>query len=140
MVQFLSITFFLGFLQFLLDFSKVPVFLCHSVQSRRFSKFYSGIFIILFVHTCPCREPDEPSLYTPIWSFKGHFNIIVLATHKLSKWSLFYSFPHQILNEHTFALMQLINYTKITYSKLTNNQDTSVYSIIWVIVRREKLF
>ena len=31
MVQFLSIIFFLGFLQFLLDFSKVPVFLCHSV-------------------------------------------------------------------------------------------------------------
>ena len=31
MVQFLSINFFLGFLQFLLGFSKVPVFLCHSV-------------------------------------------------------------------------------------------------------------
>ena len=31
MVQFLSITFFLGFLQFLLGFSKVTVFLCHSV-------------------------------------------------------------------------------------------------------------
>ena len=31
MVQFLSIFFFLGFLQFLLGFSKVPVFLCHSV-------------------------------------------------------------------------------------------------------------
>ena len=29
MVQFLSIIFFLGFLQFLLDFSKFPVFLCH---------------------------------------------------------------------------------------------------------------
>ena len=33
MVQFLSITFFLGFLQFLLGFSKVPVFLCHSVNA-----------------------------------------------------------------------------------------------------------
>ena len=31
MVQFLSINFFLGFLQFLLGFSKLPVFLCHSV-------------------------------------------------------------------------------------------------------------
>ena len=31
MVQFLSINFFLGFLQFLLGFSKVPIFLCHSV-------------------------------------------------------------------------------------------------------------
>ena len=30
MVQFLSI-FFLGFLQFLLGFSKVPIFLCHPV-------------------------------------------------------------------------------------------------------------
>ena len=28
MVQFLSIIFFLGFLQFLLGFSKVPVFFC----------------------------------------------------------------------------------------------------------------
>ena len=32
MVQFLSIIFFLGFLQFLLGFSKVPVFLFHLVQ------------------------------------------------------------------------------------------------------------
>ena len=33
MVQFPSIIFFsLGFLQFLLGFSKVPVFLCHPVQ------------------------------------------------------------------------------------------------------------
>ena len=31
MVQFLSINFFLGFLQFLLGFSKVPVFLCQPV-------------------------------------------------------------------------------------------------------------
>ena len=31
MVKFLSINFFLGFLQFLLGFSKVPVFLCHPV-------------------------------------------------------------------------------------------------------------
>ena len=31
MVQFLSINFFLGFFQFLLAFSEVPVFLCHSV-------------------------------------------------------------------------------------------------------------
>ena len=31
MVQFLSINLFLGFLQFLLCFSKVPVFLCHSL-------------------------------------------------------------------------------------------------------------
>ena len=34
MVQFLSINFFLGFLQFLLGFSKVPVFLCHLVYER----------------------------------------------------------------------------------------------------------
>ena len=32
MVQFPSINFFLGFLQFLLGFSKVSVFLCHSVH------------------------------------------------------------------------------------------------------------
>ena len=35
MVQFLSIFFFLGFLQFLLGFSKVPVFLCHPVYEVR---------------------------------------------------------------------------------------------------------
>ena len=34
MVQFLSIHFFLGFLQFLLGFSKVLVFLCHSVNGH----------------------------------------------------------------------------------------------------------
>jgi hypothetical protein len=35
MVQFLSIKFFfVGFLQFLLGFSKVPVFLCHPVLSE----------------------------------------------------------------------------------------------------------
>jgi len=32
MVQCLSIYFFLGFIQFLLGFLKVPVFLCHSVH------------------------------------------------------------------------------------------------------------
>ena len=31
MVQFLSINFFLGFLQFLLGFSEVPILLCHPV-------------------------------------------------------------------------------------------------------------
>ena len=36
MVQFLSIIFFLGFLQFLLGFSKVPVFLCHPVHTFQF--------------------------------------------------------------------------------------------------------
>ena len=48
MFQFLSI-FFLGFLQFLLGFSKVPVFLCHSVC--RPLKFYMSL---LFVFVC-CR-------------------------------------------------------------------------------------
>ena len=37
MVQFLSIIFFLGFLQFLLGFSKDPVFLCHSVYNHIYS-------------------------------------------------------------------------------------------------------
>jgi hypothetical protein len=32
MVQFLSIIFFIRFLQFLLGFSKVPIFLCHPVH------------------------------------------------------------------------------------------------------------
>ena len=36
MVQFLSINFFLGFLQFLLGFSNVHVFLCHPVLQEIF--------------------------------------------------------------------------------------------------------
>ena len=34
MVQFLSINFFLGFLQFLLGFSKVPVFFYHPLYTH----------------------------------------------------------------------------------------------------------
>ena len=40
MVQFLSINFFLGFLQFLLGFSKVPVFSCHSVLVSNRESYY----------------------------------------------------------------------------------------------------
>ena len=36
MVQFLSINVFLGFLQFLLGFSKVPVFFCVTLYSKKF--------------------------------------------------------------------------------------------------------
>ena len=36
MVQFLSIIFFLGFIQFLLGFLKFPFFLCHSVYNISF--------------------------------------------------------------------------------------------------------
>ena len=39
MVQFLSINFFLGFLQFLLGFSKVPVFLCHPEIAATYKTF-----------------------------------------------------------------------------------------------------
>ena len=35
MVQFLSINFFLGFLQCMLGFSNVPVFLCHPVYVKQ---------------------------------------------------------------------------------------------------------
>ena len=41
MVQFLSIIFFLGFLQFLLGFSKFPVFLCHPVLLGNFWQWHS---------------------------------------------------------------------------------------------------
>ena len=40
MVQFLSIIFFLGFLQFLLGFLKVPVFLCQPVQTVVYTEKY----------------------------------------------------------------------------------------------------
>ena len=47
MVEFLSINFFLGFLQFLLDSSKVPVFLCHSVHLYREYTQWVNYFRIL---------------------------------------------------------------------------------------------
>ena len=46
MVQFLSINFFLGFLQFLLGFSKVPVFLCHPVLTLH--RYHSWIYASQF--------------------------------------------------------------------------------------------
>ena len=42
MVQFLSINFFLGFLQFLSGFSEVPVFLCHPVERDRDRRLEGG--------------------------------------------------------------------------------------------------
>ena len=44
MVQFLPNFFFLGFLQFLLGFSKVPVFLCHHVYQRIFERINMRYF------------------------------------------------------------------------------------------------
>ena len=51
MVQFLSIIFFLGFLKFLLGFSKVPGFLCQSVFAPQ---PYGGID-----HAGPQRNIDN---------------------------------------------------------------------------------
>ena len=44
MVQFLSIIFFLGFLQFSLGFSKVPVLLCHSVLLENLSRLVTRLW------------------------------------------------------------------------------------------------
>ena len=54
MVQFLSINFFLGFLQFLLDFSKVPVFLCHPVHLKQWfnKQIYIYIYILNTISIC----------------------------------------------------------------------------------------
>ena len=59
MVQFLSIFFFLGFLQFLLGFSKVSVFLCHSV----YYLFYSFGIYVLRISTNP-RVGEVQSSFT----------------------------------------------------------------------------
>ena len=59
MVQLLPIIFFPGFLQFLLGFSKVPVFLCHSVPTHRHDKFYKShynIKLIQFDHVLVGRQ------------------------------------------------------------------------------------
>ena len=45
MVQFVNKFFFLGFLQFLLGFLKVPVFLCHSVYYHTVIKYYILVHI-----------------------------------------------------------------------------------------------
>ena len=50
MVQFLSVTFFVGFLQFLLGFSKVPVFLCLPV----FNNLIQYICVFLKFHAPNC--------------------------------------------------------------------------------------
>ena len=53
MVQFLSIICFLGFLQFLLGFSKFPVFLCHSVLTLFLNPFRH---IGYYIHHCCNRN------------------------------------------------------------------------------------
>ena len=57
MVQFLSIIFFLVFLQFLLGFSKVPVFLCHSVYVLKLYSYLVGL------HTRAIQHPEEINPY-----------------------------------------------------------------------------
>ena len=53
MVQFLSINFFfLGFIQFLLGFSKVPVFLCHPVLQIWFAISNTMIILVLMWQKC----------------------------------------------------------------------------------------
>ena len=71
MVQFLSIIFFLGFLQFLLGFSKVPVFLCHPIEgcTGRHDVMTKGLHL-------PTEQPTHRGL------FRKHPNTIMyqLAT------------------------------------------------------------
>ena len=61
MVQFLSINFFLGILQFLLGFSKVPVFLCHSVPMHNRAYIYSTLRLLA---------------YTPIMGVARHYVVL----------------------------------------------------------------
>ena len=57
MVQFLSIIFFfLGFLQFLLGFSKVPVFLCHPVQDLGEDCIMRSLIICSAHQVCKANE------------------------------------------------------------------------------------
>ena len=59
MVQFLSINFFLGFLQFLLGFSKVPVFLCHPVHP-----FHSAEVLLHFGQVLLINEVELKTMYS----------------------------------------------------------------------------
>ena len=65
MIQFLSIIFFLGFLQFLLGFSKVPVF-CHPVY--KFKRQYSAAAVCDRVHRHKTRNVQA---YTRCYDIKG---------------------------------------------------------------------
>ena len=62
MVQFLSIIFFLGFLQFLLGFSKVPVFFCHPVPYRIIEK-RTDSFSLLGLFKFSGKHTDGWTLY-----------------------------------------------------------------------------
>ena len=55
MVQFLSIFFFLGLLQFLLVFQTFPFFLCHSVRYRMFLRGLDGAKDKLPNSLCICK-------------------------------------------------------------------------------------
>ena len=59
MVQFLSIFFFLGFLQFLLGFSKVPFF-CVTLYIDRFYTLYGSIKTVTLTNR-ECRSIKEGS-------------------------------------------------------------------------------
>jgi len=59
MVQFLPIIFFLGFLQFLLGFSKVPVFLCHPVHEYQQTVLITSRSVLLRIRNISekiCRQ------------------------------------------------------------------------------------
>ena len=92
MVQFLSIIFFLGFLQFLLAFSKVPVFLCHPVYC-----IYTVYIHIIsakvynYVNLCSrnCWRPEmspwrRPELIGTQWSLMGGYSESVIWTARAS--------------------------------------------------------
>ena len=71
MVQILSIIFFLGFLQFLLGFSKVPVFLCHPVQTNLLRLCKAKVVVsseIRTKHITQCEHHVE-FLNTKTWGY-----------------------------------------------------------------------
>jgi len=77
MVQFLSILFFLGFLQFLFGFSKVPVLLCHSVQSLNDNNWtlllHQPASILVSAHNTHLSTGQfYVHLYTPLLRYVPH--------------------------------------------------------------------
>ena len=140
MVQFLPINFFfLGFLQFLLGFSKVPVFLCHSVlllQQLSDSRLDLG-------NNIPGRDggyqTDHASILCPT---KHRFFIFCLDTTTISVQNIYiyiyiylYIYTYIILLSSTYYPKNILKWKKCRGSWLRGHLHPQIYSIYQTPIR-----
>ena len=136
MVQFLSIIFFFGFLQFLLGFSKVPVFLCHPVLSSHLrlglpSGFFppgfptKTLYTPLFSPTCYMLRPSRSSRC-------GHLNNIGRAVQLIN--SSLCSFLHSPVISSLLGPNILLNTLSLRFSLNVNDQVSHSYKTAGKII------